>query len=82
MGQALNCAKNASSIMRSVIIMFKDLTKFQKGCLVVTVLETIVIYGGLALVSRSLNKELKEKENVENELQQLALKEANEIKSL
>ena len=63
-------------------IMFKDLTKFQKGCLVVTVLETIVIYGGLALVSKSLNKELKEKEDIENELQQLALKEANKVKSL
>ena len=62
--------------------MLKDLTKFQKGCLVVTILETIVIYGGLALVSKSLNKELKEKEDIENELQQLALKEANEIKSL
>ncbi len=55
--------------------MFKDLSKFDKICLGITVVEAIVIYGGITIAGIAINNKAKKLN-----LKESATKEANRIK--
>ena len=55
--------------------MFKDLSKFDKICLGITVVEVIVIYGGITIAAIAINNKAKKLN-----LEEFATREANRIK--
>ena len=55
--------------------MFKDLSKFDKICLGITVVEVIVIYGGITIAAIAINNKAKKLN-----LEESATREANRIK--